>query len=597
MALSGSLNTNNYSTQSSGSIGLNLSWTATQSIVNNTSVISWTLKSKGTMSSGYSVYGGPITVVIGGKTVFSQTSRIRVYGGGSFKRTGTVTINHDEDGTKTVSMSVKAALYSASVNCTASGNFELDTINRYALINSADDFTDESYPTITYSNPAGISLTTDIKIRITWNEGQNYTAWHNLADDASDSPYTFDSTSLTAQNIADMLASCPNSKTLAVRFDLQSTMDGTEYHHYKDAVMEVVNANPSASVLTYRDSDTAVVAITGDDQKIVQAESTLVIHRAASTPKKSATIVSYVLNFHGVDYTPNESGDVTFIKPNIAGTYTATITATDSRGNTSVNAIDITVLELSMPNAVYSLARVSNFYTETILNVDGKVSSLDGSNTLTITEKHRKVGETTWSTPTTVPDATDTTIQLDNLYEWEVLITVSDAFNSTQYTLTVGKGIPLMYWDTKHSSVGINAFPDADDQLYVGGDIKATEDITAEGDLNVDGDGAVGGDLNIQGFLGFEGMKCRLFKTPPRTVPINIAGGSLYMSADLTEDISALGFNNVYFVFANCCRETGTNMSMIAIESFSNTEIKYAIYRQTAMTQADHITYFLIIGD
>lgn len=474
MALSGSFNTNKYSTQSSGTIGLNLSWTATQSVANNTTIISWTLKSNGTMSSGYSVWGGPISVVIGGVTVFSESSRVRVYGSGAYKKTGTITITHEDDGTKSISMSVKAALYSASVNCTGSASYTLDTINRYCLLGTATDFTDESYPTITYSNPAGEELVTGTKVRITWNNEANYTAWKSLADDGSDSPYTFDSSILTAQNIADMLASCPNSNTLAVKVDLQSTMDGTDYHDYKDAVMNVVNANPSASVLTYEDTDASVVAKTGDNQKIVQAESTLVIHRSASTPQKSATIASYSLNFNGTDYTPDGSGNVTFVKPNIAGVYTARITTTDSRGNTSVNTLDITILELALPTALSSLQRVANFYTETILNVDGKISSVGGTNVLTITEKHRKIGDATWSTPATVQDAVDTLLQLDNLFDWEVFITVEDSYNSIQFTLTVGKGIPIVFFDRKRHSVGVNGFPDDDEQLYVGGNLKVT---------------------------------------------------------------------------------------------------------------------------
>lgn len=527
MALSGSFNTNKYSTQSSGTIGLNLSWTATQSIVNNSTIISWTLKSNGTMSSGYSVYGGSITVVIGGKTVYSQTSRIRVYGGGAFKKTGTVTIAHNEDGTKSISMSVKAALYSASVNCTGSASYTLDTINRYALLGTVSNFTDESYPTITYSNPAGTGLVSDVKVRITWNNGANHTEWKNLADDGSDSPYTFDSTSLTAQNIADMLASCPNSNTLAVQFDLQSTMDGTDYHHYKDAVMNVVNANPSASALTYEDTDSSVIAKTGDNQKIVQAQSTLVIHRAASTAKKSATIASYSLNFNGVDYTPDGSGNVTIVKPNIAGVYAATITTTDSRGNTTANSINITILELALPNAVYSLQRVFNFYTETILNVDGKISSVGGTNVLAITEKHRKIGDATWSTPASVPDATDTILQLDNLYEWEVMVTVSDSYNSVQSTLTVGKGIPIAFFDRIRHSVGINGFPDEDEQLYVGGKIKATEGASLGTPLAVASGGT--GANNAAGARANLGIGCNVLMDTPLTsgsTTINVEGYS-----------------------------------------------------------------------
>lgn len=474
MALSGSFNTNKYTTQSSGTIGLNLSWSATQDIETNTTTIRWELKSNGTMGRDMAVTGGPITVVIGGVTVLSQTGRFRVYGGGRYYQAASVTIPHDEDGTKEISMSVRAALYSSSVNCTGSATYTLDTINRYALLDTVENFTDENYPTITYSNPAGTALTTGLKVRITWNNGANYTAWHNLADEGTDSPYTFDSSTLTAQNIADMLAACPNSNTLAVKFDLQSTMNGVDYHSYKDAVMSVVNANPIAGAITYADVNATTVAKTGDDQLIVQGFSTLRVHVAAATAKKSATISSYNLNFNGTDYTPDNSGNVDFVNPNIAGTYAATVTVTDSRGNTTITSINIVILECALPTAIYLLQRVSNFYTETILNVDGKISSIAGTNILTITEKHRKIGDSTWSAPSTVQDATDTTLQLDNLYEWEVQVTVADSYNSVVATLTVGKGIPLMFWDTKRSSVGVNGFPDDDEQLYVGGDIKTT---------------------------------------------------------------------------------------------------------------------------
>ena len=88
MALSGSFTTNKYTTSSHGDIGLRLSWTATQSIENNTSTIKWTLKSYGSMSSGYNVQAGPVTVKINGTTVLNTTSRFKMYGDGKYSKSG-----------------------------------------------------------------------------------------------------------------------------------------------------------------------------------------------------------------------------------------------------------------------------------------------------------------------------------------------------------------------------------------------------------------------------------------------------------------------------------------------------------------------------
>ena len=484
MALSGSINTNKYSTQSSGTIGLNLSWSGTQSIADNTTTISWTLKSNGTMTSGYCVWGGPITVVIGGVTVLSITSRLRVYGSGAFNRSGTVIIQHNEDGTKSISTSVRAALYNSEVNCTASGSYTLDPITRYALLSSGTSFTDEvgtsGYPTIVYTNPAGTELVTGLKARIIWNSGSGYTSWVTLNDEGG--TYTFTSSTLTSANISSMLAASTTSNTLPIQFDLQSTLGETTYHHYLDATMTIVNANPTSGAVTFQDTNSTVVGKTGSNQIIVQGQSTLKIMTAASTAKKSATIVSYSLLFNGTTTDITTNRYLTIAQPSIAGVYPATVTTTDSRGNTSSTTTNITIYELVPPSAIYSLQRVDNFYTNTTLYVEAQISSINGTNTGTITEKHKKKTDSTWSTPTTVQNATATTLALDNTYEWEVQITISDEYytggSATTYTASVGVGLPIAFFDRKRHSVGVNGFPDANNQLYVGGSIKATGGLT-----------------------------------------------------------------------------------------------------------------------
>jgi hypothetical protein len=532
------------------------------------------------MSSGYYVKGGPITVTIGGVTVLNITSRINVNGSGGFTRNGNITITHDEHGDKSVSMSVRAALYSASVNCTGSKTYALDHIDRYAIIDSATDFNDEGNPTVVYSNPAGSDLTTDIYVRLKWlnvdGVTEEYTSWSSqLSDDGG--TYTFDLDSYRSA----LRAASANSNTLPVTVDLKSTMNGTEYHDTKVITMSIVNASPVVGSITYYDMNSSVRSITGDGEIIVQLQSTLNIDLVSDAALKGASIVSRWLNFNGEDIEITQLGGVDIVKPSYSGTFTATITVTDSRGNKAAATRTITITPWAQPTAQCTLERVNGFETNTTLTVNATYSAI-GNNILWIEERHRIVNGT-WSSASSVPANTPTTLSLDNTKEWEVEVSVWDSFstidNPTIYTLTVGKGIPIMFIDTDMSSVGIHGFPDADNQLYVGGSIKAT------------------GNLDLQGHLSFDGFKVRLHSIGPRTVAATSGGGGNVYYAEYTEDITSLGFTNVYYVFGSCSRTTGTNMSMISIESYTNTAINYAIYRQTSMSLANHMTWFLIIGD
>lgn len=488
MALSGTIYTNYYNSH----IRLKLSWTGTQSVANNSTTISWTLTSNGG-SSGNWWMSGPVTVKIGSKTVLNTTSRFKMYGGGAYKKTGSLTIAHKEDGSQSVAMSVKAAIYTSSVNCTGSNTFTLNKIDRYALITGYDSFTDEGNPTITYTNPQGADLVTNLKVRVTWNNGANYTSWYNISN-WSGGTYTIN-LSTADRNL--LRAGTPNSNTLSVKFDLQSTMDGSDWHDYKETFMEIVNANPIMSnALEFVSGEEYIEQITGSEYVIIQERSTINARAKYATAKKGATIVSYRLDFAGDSYIPEIwSGDqfpvhVTLGHLDIAGgTYTATLTATDSRGNSSTETTNVLVYGWVKPSALYSFERVQDFTTNSaILHVDGKISTIPGS-TLLITESHREKGVENWSTPATIQDETDETITgLDYQKEYELIITVSDSFTraddpqtNTTYTVTIGKGIPIAFFDALRSSVAVNGIPDENNQLFVGGTIKAKPNTTDAG--------------------------------------------------------------------------------------------------------------------
>lgn len=123
MASSGSFNTSSYEGRY-----LQFSWKQTsQNITNNTTTISWTLKGAGGGSVWYKA--GNFKVVIAGETVYSSTARIEL-DDGTIVASGTYTLKHNADGTKTFSASAQAGIYTVAVNCSGSSSFTLNTIPR-----------------------------------------------------------------------------------------------------------------------------------------------------------------------------------------------------------------------------------------------------------------------------------------------------------------------------------------------------------------------------------------------------------------------------------------------------------------------------------
>lgn len=496
MALSGNFSTNKYTTSSHGTIGLNLSWTGTQNIVNNTTTIKWTLKSNGTMSSGYYVQAGPVTVTINGTKVLNTTSRFNMKGDGAYKKSGTITVSHGEDGSKTVSMSVKAAIYSASVNCTASKSYTLDKINRYALISSITDFNDDGYPTMVYTNPAGTGLTTQLKGRLTWNNGESYTDWVTLNDEGG--TYTWDSSTLDSADRDSMYDACLTSNHLTVKADLQSTMNGVEYHHYKECTMTVTSAAPDIDGASYADTNPTTKAIMGSPYtKTIQNMSTIAFSFDKLTSFKKATLTSLSVKYKDsgqggvvasadLSSMPQQEGDdgehyIEDLSINMTSLITSaenvvlTISLTDSRGCITDEDITILVFPWVVPSATTELGRRSGFYSLTDIKVNCNYSTLDGNNTMYIYCRWKKTSDPDYDPQDVAQlyNGQGDTLDLPNSYDWDLQVFIYDkVLTNTQairYDLTVKAGIPNVFFDNKRNSVGINCIPSADNDLQVNG--------------------------------------------------------------------------------------------------------------------------------
>ena len=279
----------------------------------------------------------------------------------------------------------------------------------------------------------------------------------------------FDDT--TVQNYLYM--SIPNSTTgtykIKVTYDNNvSTRTGGTYTVNPEECL------PNISTVSYQDINQTSVAITQNDQKIVQEISTVRYTATNLYGRKHATIASCRVSVNGHDYVLNLNGDLASggdASINSGTDVTAFFRVIDSRGLTSTAKKTITLLGYKPPTATIKLKRQSNFYTDTDLKVNGHYSSIDGHNVLTITYKAKKQGESYYSVTGTLQNNVQSTIQLDNQYAWDVEIVLEDSFNTTTtYSgYKVGTGIPLLFIDRNKYSVGINCFPTESKSLELNG--------------------------------------------------------------------------------------------------------------------------------
>ena len=399
-----------------------------------------------------------------------------------------VTAPHKSDGTlsgyaKAVWTKGGSSSYTPNSGNVSTSNTVLTEIPRAATITNAPNFNDTQNPTITYSNPAG-SYATSLQVAIYDNTGTTaYASYRDVAIDGT--TYTFNLTT-TEKNA--LLNASTTVNSLPIRYYIKTVIGGNTYSTYKDATFTVSDANPTFTA-TYQDTNSTVTAITGDDQLIVRNKSTLQINVASLSAKKGATISSVTATINGVSYTGTISGTSATIAVgtiNVAENTTAAVKVTDSRSNATTQNLAITVANWELPTGIITLARQSNYYSETDIKVDGNYSSVDGHNSMTIKVREKKVGTSTWSSYTTLQDNVTTTLTLDNLYQWDVQVQIKDLFGTTTYNLVLNIGMPMVYYDVNKRSVGVNKFPENNSTLEVAGQIKATGAVTATGTISSD---------------------------------------------------------------------------------------------------------------
>lgn len=200
---------------------------------------------------------------------------------------------------------------------------------------------------------------------------------------------------------------------------------------------------------TYKDNNENIVALTGDNQKILKGRSTLLIEFDASS--EYSTIEKITVNKNLVDSVES----YTETNPR---TETYEIIAYDKRDFPSEPfLLTIDLVEYVNLSVVADFVRTAPTTGKVKLEYSGDYfNSTFGaeSNELNVSYQYREYKTTTWSDPITLtPTITDNTysqtIELDETFNYkkpfELLLTVSDKLDSLPVTKIIPRGEP-MFW-------------------------------------------------------------------------------------------------------------------------------------------------------
>lgn len=438
MASSGSITTNEVEGRS-----LTLSWTlSSQSVEKNTSTISWTLKGSGS-ASGY-VMSGAFKAVINGVTVYTSEPRIELRNTTTVA-SGTATIAHNSDGTKSFSLSCEAGIYTYAVSATASGTHTLTTIPRASTI-SATNVNMGSASTITITRASSSFTHT-----LTYSFGN---ATGTIATKTTSTSVSWTPTLTLANQI-------PNAVSGKCTITCK-TYSGTTEVGSKTCTMTLTvpsSVKPTITSLTAARVD-GTVPTSWETYVQSKSKATLTINGAAGA--YGSTISSYSIT--GGGYSSTASSFTTGFL-NTSGTITFTASVTDSRGRVSANAtVTISVVAYSAPSfskyisqRCNSAGTASDSGTYVKSTVNFSYASCSSKNTITTATYYRKTTETSWTNASkTFTSGTSFTFGGGNISaesSYEVKFKLTDAFTSIEVTDTLSTASVVM--DFKSGGLGV----------------------------------------------------------------------------------------------------------------------------------------------
>lgn len=451
MALSGSV-----TTSSSEGRSVTLSWTATQSVANNTSTIKWVLKGSG--SAGGWVRVSEIRIKIDGSQVYYRSSDNHT---DCYQDTqlcsGSTTISHNSDGTKSFSVSVEAGIYQWAINCSGSKTFTLDTIPRASSI---------SVPTLTMGTAGTITVSkasSSFTHTITYSWGNdNYKESGTICTKSSNTSVSW----TPSLNLAKSIPSATSGVgTLTCTTYSGNTSVGSKSIQFTCNVPSSVKPTISDFAITLDNSANDVIKGWG----LAVVGFTKVKLTAKAAGSYGSTISKFTIAGGTYSATPTGTSlSYTGAILTSSGSKTFNAYATDTRNrNSSTSSGSITVYAYSNPSiSSFAVMRNESNSKQMIVTANWSFSSVNSKNSATAKlqyKKHNASGWTTYNGDIAKNSSTTLDITFDEASSYDFKLTITDAVGkSSSSTAFVSTLAVLLDFRAGGKGLGIGKIAETD---------------------------------------------------------------------------------------------------------------------------------------
>lgn len=459
MALSGTVNSAAYEGRY-----VQLTWTATQSLENNTSTISWALAGAGGSTGKWYMSGG-FYVEIDGNVVcnwdVNWTDRIKMYNGTSIA-SGSITIAHDADGSKTFNIYVNAAIYTLERNCSGSGTFTLNAIAR-ASQPSCITWPDNTQSVGNLGNTITIHMN---------RKSTNFThtvrySWYNVGGTIATGVADNCQWTLPLSFATQIPSSTSGWGTIYVDTYNGSTKVGTKSCRFDATVPASIKPTISSASISLDNSSNSVV----DGWGVGVAGISKIKVNASASGSYSSSISYYTIS--GGYSTTQTGSSLNYTGGTVSsGSKTFNVAATDTRGRVSdsVSAGTITVYAYSKPSiSSFTIYRKSSEQNKVNFVIRCSYSSVNGNNTMTATLYYKKSTETAWTTYGELASGTSKTVsgtlttEFPVEYSYDFIVIVRDTIgNSASKSKSITTASVLLDFRAGGKGLGIGKIAETD---------------------------------------------------------------------------------------------------------------------------------------